>query len=77
MIRRALMALIRFYQRAISPMKLPTCRFHPSCSAYFMEALKVHGVVKGTALGLWRIARCHPLSRGGYDPVPPKKGDAG
>ncbi|MBU0755938.1 MAG: membrane protein insertion efficiency factor YidD, partial [Planctomycetes bacterium] len=65
MIRRAIIALIRLYQRAISPLKLPTCRFYPSCSAYFIEAVQVHGVLKGMAMGVWRILRCNPLCRGG------------
>ena len=73
MIRRLLIALVRFYQRALSPLKLPSCRFHPSCSSYFIEAVEVHGAMKGVGLGVWRILRCHPLCRGGYDPVPPAK----
>lgn len=73
MIGRMLIAMARLYQRAISPLKLPTCRFHPSCSAYFIEAVRLHGAFKGLVFGLWRIVRCNPFCRGGYDPVPEKK----
>ena len=71
--RRILIALVRFYQYTLSPWKGATCRFHPSCSEYFIEAVNTHGAVRGALLGLWRILRCTPLSRGGYDPVPPKR----
>lgn len=62
-------ALIRIYQRAISPLLWPMCRFHPTCSVYFVEALQKKGLFKGTAMGVWRILRCHPFCDGGYDPV--------
>ena len=65
--------LIRFYQKAISPLKISSCRFTPTCSAYAIEAIKVHGALKGSALALWRILRCNPFCKGGYDPVPPRK----
>ena len=74
--KRLLMAMIRFYRKNISPARPPCCRFIPSCSAYALEAVEVHGAVKGGLLALWRIARCHPLHRQEsfvYDPVPPKK----
>jgi putative membrane protein insertion efficiency factor len=71
MIRRILIACVRAYQVLLSPLKLPTCRFYPSCSAYTIDALRRHGAVKGALLGAWRIARCNPFCRGGYDPVPP------
>lgn len=74
MIGRALIALIRLYQKAISPLKLPSCRFYPSCSEYFIQCVKGHGAFKGFLLGVWRILRCTPLSKGGYDP-PPEKGN--
>ncbi len=67
-----LIGLVRFYQKHISPRKTPCCRFTPSCSAYAVEALQRHGAVFGTALAVWRILRCNPLSAGGYDPVPEK-----
>ena len=65
--------LVRIYQRIISPLLPQTCRFHPSCSAYSIEALREHGALRGTWMTLRRISRCHPLSAGGYDPVRKKK----
>jgi putative membrane protein insertion efficiency factor len=62
--------LIRAYQYLISPMLGPHCRFHPSCSHYTVEALQRHGLVRGSYLGLRRLARCHPWHPGGIDPVP-------
>lgn len=69
--KRVLQALVRFYRRFISPLKPPTCRFYPTCSAYALEALEQHGAVKGSVLTLKRIAKCHPFHPGGFDPVPP------
>lgn len=64
-------ALIRFYQRVISPLKSrPTCRFSPTCSSYALEAFQKRGFFMGLALTVYRIARCHPFCAGGYDPVP-------
>ena len=71
-ISRILIRLIKFYQKSISPRKIPCCRFIPSCSKYAIEAITVHGAFKGSALAVYRILRCNPLCRGGYDPVPPK-----
>ncbi len=69
---RSIAALpIRFYRRFLSPLKPPTCRFHPTCSAYGIRAIQVHGVIKGVLLTAWRILRCQPFSKGGFDPVPP------
>ena len=69
---QALIALVRGYQVVLSPMLGGACRFEPSCSNYMIEALRAHGAIKGTLLGLWRILRCHPWGGYGYDPVPPK-----
>ncbi len=70
---RFLVFLVRIYKRAVSPLLPSTCRFHPSCSAYSIEALKEHGALMGIWMTLKRILRCHPLSAGGYDPVRKKK----
>lgn len=72
---RLLILPIRGYQRFISPLLPPVCRFYPSCSAYAVEALRVHGGLRGLWLAVRRIARCHPFNPGGLDPVPPPKGD--
>jgi putative membrane protein insertion efficiency factor len=58
------------YQKLVSPMLPPACRYHPSCSAYAAEALELHGAAKGSLLAVWRLLRCHPWARGGLDPVP-------
>lgn len=63
-------ALIRAYQVAISPLLPPTCRFHPTCSTYALQALDRYGLIKGGWLAAKRIARCHPWNPGGFDPVP-------
>ncbi|WP_218918309.1 membrane protein insertion efficiency factor YidD [Desulfobulbus propionicus] len=64
-----LIALFRGYQLLLSPLFPPVCRFIPSCSQYAIEAVRKHGVFRGTLMAIWRILRCHPFSRGGYDPV--------
>jgi len=61
---------IRFYQKFISPLKPPTCRFTPTCSQYAIEAIRKHGPIKGLGLAVWRILRCNPWGGSGYDPVP-------
>lgn len=61
--------LIKFYQKAISPSLPRTCRFYPTCSNYSIEAIEKYGILKGGFMSLWRILRCNPLSKGGYDPV--------
>lgn len=63
-------AMVRFYQRALSPLLPPMCRYRPTCSSYMVEALRRYGFFKGGYLGLKRLLRCHPLRPGGYDPVP-------
>ncbi|RMG17847.1 MAG: membrane protein insertion efficiency factor YidD [Deltaproteobacteria bacterium] len=62
--------LIRFYQRWISPLFPPTCRFHPTCSEYARQAVERYGPLRGTWMALKRLGRCHPFHPGGYDPVP-------
>ncbi|TVY04428.1 membrane protein insertion efficiency factor YidD [Cohnella terricola] len=71
--RTTLQAPIRFYRKFISPLKPPTCRFYPTCSAYALEAIEVHGAAKGAYLAARRISKCHPFHPGGFDPVPPGK----
>ncbi|HEY2223786.1 membrane protein insertion efficiency factor YidD [Actinomycetospora sp.] len=70
---RLLIALLGIYRRWISPLFLPHCRFHPSCSAYAVEALRVHGVLRGTGLATLRLLKCAPWHPGGLDPVPPRR----
>lgn len=67
---RLLVLMVRFYQTAISPYLGPSCRYTPTCSQYFIEAVKKHGPLKGGYLGIRRILRCHPWGGHGYDPVP-------
>ncbi|WP_166694794.1 membrane protein insertion efficiency factor YidD [Bacillus cereus] len=67
--------IIRFYQKFISPMTPPTCRFYPTCSHYGLEAFQKHGAFKGFWLTCKRILKCHPFHPGGFDPVPDKKDD--
>jgi len=71
--REALILPIRFYQKFISPALPSRCKYYPSCSAYAVEAIRVHGAVHGSLLAGWRLLRCNPLSDGGLDPVPPKR----
>ncbi len=69
---RGLLALIGFYRMAVSPALAPACRYLPSCSAYAVEAIEVHGAVRGSWLAMRRLLRCHPFHAGGHDPVPPR-----
>jgi hypothetical protein len=70
-----LIQLVRFYRLAISPWLGANCRFDPTCSSYTIEALQVHGILKGTWLAMLRMGRCHPWGGSGYDPVPDREGD--
>jgi len=70
--QKILISIITFYRRYISPLFLPSCRFQPTCSQYAIEAITIHGSLKGSFLAIKRILRCHPFHRGGYDPVPMK-----
>lgn len=72
LLKKIIIALIRFYQLALSPLKQPACRFSPTCSQYSIEAIERFGVIKGTYLSVRRILKCHPFHEGGYDPVPEK-----
>jgi len=71
--RRIAAAPLRFYRRFLSPLKPPMCRFSPTCSQYAIEAIETHGILRGSGLALWRIARCQPFCKGGHDPVPPPR----
>ena len=71
--KRVLIALIRFYQSAITPNTKAHCIYIPTCSQYGLEAIERFGALKGGALTIWRILRCNPFAKGGYDPVPEKK----
>ena len=73
MISKILIKLIELYRKNISPRKIPCCRFTPTCSAYAIEARNKRGAFVGTLLSIWRILRCNPLCKGGYDPVPEKR----
>ena len=68
-VSKTMILLIRFYQKFISPLVPATCRFYPTCSSYFIQALEKYGVIKGSYLGIKRILRCHPGNPGGYDPL--------
>ncbi len=70
MLTRALIGAIRFYQKGISPFTPPSCRFYPTCSQYGLEAMQKYGAARGGWLLVRRLARCHPLCKGGFDPVP-------
>lgn len=72
--KKILLWLVRIYQKYLSPMKgYSCCKYYPTCSGYAVEAIERFGALKGTGLAVWRILRCNPFSKGGYDPVPEKK----
>lgn len=70
--KKLIIAVVRFYQRYISPLTMPSCIYMPSCSQYMIEAVERFGAIRGGWMGLRRLARCHPFHEGGYDPVPEK-----
>ena len=70
-IKKIILSMIKFYQKYLSGLKrYSTCKYYPTCSNYAFEAIETHGVILGILLGAWRILRCNPFSKGGYDPVP-------
>ncbi|HYZ11484.1 MAG TPA: membrane protein insertion efficiency factor YidD [Actinomycetota bacterium] len=71
-VRATLVGLLLGYQATVGRLVPGRCRFHPSCSAYALEAVRTHGAAKGSALAIWRVLRCSPLTAGGLDPVPPR-----
>ncbi len=66
---RPVLAVLRFYKKRVSPGLPPSCRFQPTCSEYAYEAIEKYGIIKGGRLSLWRVLRCNPLAKGGWDPV--------
>lgn len=68
--KRPLLFLLRGYKTWVSPMLPPSCRFHPTCSEYAYDAVEKYGILKGGRLATWRVLRCNPLGKGGWDPVP-------
>ncbi|MBR2454503.1 MAG: membrane protein insertion efficiency factor YidD [Clostridia bacterium] len=73
MMKQFIIKSIKFYQRKISPLFGPKCRYYPTCSQYAIQAVEIHGVLKGSVLAVLRLLRCNPIFPGGYDPVPEKK----
>jgi putative membrane protein insertion efficiency factor len=76
-VARVLLAIVRFYRMAVSPVLAPACRYTPSCSAYAVEAIELHGAGRGSWLAVRRLLRCHPFHAGGHDPVPLPVASAG
>lgn len=70
--KKFFIGLIRGYQKVISPLFPPSCRYYPTCSNYAVQAIQKHGAIRGSIMGISRILRCHPFVKGGYDPVPEK-----
>jgi len=73
MARSVVIGTLRAYKRFVSPLLPPACRYQPTCSEYAAEAVELHGVLRGGWLALRRLLRCHPFTRGGFDPVPPRR----
>ncbi|MBI5528488.1 MAG: membrane protein insertion efficiency factor YidD [Deltaproteobacteria bacterium] len=73
MLKTIAVLMIRIYQRFISPLGPPVCRFHPTCSHYAVGSIETHGLWRGIAIAAWRILRCNPFVRGGFDPVPERR----
>ena len=73
MMARALIFLIQLYRNMVSPLRLPTCRFTPTCSEYAVDALREYGLMRGTWLSLVRLAKCGPWHPGGWDPIPERR----
>jgi putative membrane protein insertion efficiency factor len=69
MVKSLVLKVLRGYKKVVSPMFMPACRYLPTCSEYAMDAVDLHGVCRGTLMALGRVLRCHPFSKGGYDPV--------
>jgi len=67
--QRVVLGLLRAYRRAVSPLLPPACRYVPTCSEYAMEAVERYGAIRGSAMAVWRVLRCHPFTQGGLDPV--------
>lgn len=67
--KKIMISLIKFYRKNISPMSPPKCRYIPTCSQYALEAIEKHGVLRGGIMSIWRILRCNPFCKGGFDPV--------
>jgi hypothetical protein len=67
--RKVFILVIKLYKKIISPLLPPSCRFYPTCSEYSIQALEKYGVIKGAAKSVWRVLRCNPFNKGGYDPV--------
>lgn len=70
MIKKIMIFIIQLYRKYFSPIKVAKCPYYPTCSTYAIQAIEKHGAVKGGALATWRVLRCNPFSKGGYDPVP-------
>ena len=71
--KKAIIYVLRLYKKFVSPLLPNACRFTPTCSEYAMEALEVHGLLRGLYLSVWRVLRCNPFGKAGFDPVPPVK----